>query len=61
MQYKSFFNLSTVGHHLSDTQLFDITDYPKVHRLSELQGCAHTRIYDSCVYSTVSVIHVSSN
>ena len=55
-----------VGHRLSDTQLSDTqlsdsTDYPTVHGLSELRGCEHAGIYDSCAYSTVSVIHVSSN
>ena len=56
-----FLFVSTVGHHLFDTQLSDSMDYPKVHGLSELQGCPHARVYDSCAYSTVFVVHVSSN
>ena len=58
LHYNSY---STVGHHLSDTQLSDSMDYPTVYVLSELRGCVHARIYDSCAYSTVSVIHMLSN
>ena len=41
----------TVGHHLSDS-----TDYPMVLGLSELRGCAHAGIYDSCAYSTTATV-----
>ena len=61
MKLDGFVETSTVGHYLFDTQLSDSTDYPTVHGLSELRGCAHSRMYDSCAYSTVSVIHVLAN
>ena len=48
--------VNTVGHHLFDTQLFDSTDCRTVVGLSELRGCAHAGIYDSCAYSTTATV-----